>query len=128
MIKALFIFVFMFLTGCSTLGSFLHFNTASYDGTEYVKATHLLTTIQLSSTCSESFINDIHSQSLELYLYSNATPDNQDIASMEEDVNKVITELVNHSQPVNDVYCKDKLDILNRMVNSLQHTIGNKTR
>ena len=128
MIKILTILPLVFLMGCTTVTSLLHLNTASFDTIEYQMATHLLATIKLSTSCTPEFINDIHAQSVELYLYSSATPGNADIAKMEDDLNKVVTELVNHSQPVNTLYCKDKLQILDRMSSSVQHVIGSKPR
>lgn len=126
--KSLIILITVFLTGCTSLTSLLHLNSASYDEEEYWKATHLTATIKLSSTCTSDVVSDIHAQSVELYLYSSGTPANADIAKMESDLNQVIIELVNHPQPVNAVYCKDKLEIMDRMSSSIQKVIGGKVR
>ena len=122
------ILFFILLTGCTTISSMLQLNTASYDGGEYEKATHLSATIKLQSSCTPSFINDLNAQSLELHLYSAAIPANTDVAKMEDDLDKVVAELVNHSRPINATYCQEKLDILDRMCSSIQHVIGNKPR
>jgi hypothetical protein len=135
--KNLILCTFLLLSGCSTLKGIMSLDVASYDASEFAAVTKLRTTIVEDAVlCSDSTAMkgasaDINKQALELSLYSQGVPHNDDVANIEQNLLIITSEFAKRyaSVPaVSTFYCDDKMAILMRSAATIQKVIGAKQK
>ncbi len=112
-------------------------DVASYDAIEYASITKLRTTIvEDAPLCSDfaamkAATADINKQALELSIYSQGVPFNDDTVNMEQNLLIITSEFAKRYASVNSVseaYCDDKMAILMRSAATIQKSVGGKPK
>jgi hypothetical protein len=122
------------LNGCALWDAY---NMATYDTTEYALVNKIRTHSELSiydcRNSMKSQINfiELHYASLELRNFSQYLPNNIDAYKLSGnlvDLTKQGAEAYDKSSNVSEIFCKHKLQQINRSAETAQKAIGNKPR
>jgi PBP1b-binding outer membrane lipoprotein LpoB len=122
------------LSGCALFDAY---NMATYDSAEYALVNKIRTQSELSiNECKNSMksqINfiDMHYASIELRNFSQYLPNNNDAYKLSGnlvDLTKQGVEAYDKGSTVSEIFCKFKLQQINRSAETAQKAIGNKPR
>ena len=132
--KLLLLVVVLSLNGCALFDAY---NMATYDSAEYALVNKIRTQSELSlNECKNSMksqINfiDMHYASIELRNFSQYLPNNNDAYKLSGnlvDLTKQGVEAYDKGSTVSEIFCKFKLQQINRSAETAQKAIGNKPR
>jgi hypothetical protein len=132
--KLLLLIAVLSLNGCALFDAY---NMATYDTTEYALVNKIRTQSELSiNECKNSMksqINfiDMHYASIELRNFSQYLPNNNDAYKLSGnlvDLTKQGVEAYDKGSTVSEIFCKFKLQQINRSAETAQKAIGNKPR
>jgi hypothetical protein len=115
---------FVLLSGCSMLQDLW---VANYDTNEYLLVNKIRTIAQLKK-CDEFSVNMLYSSTLELKNFSQYLPRNRQSIELNNDLFKIVDELHNKPQPIGNVYCQAKLNIIEHSAERIQQVTGSKPR
>jgi len=132
--KLLLLVAVLSLNGCALFDAY---NMATYDSAEYALVNKIRTQSELSiNECKNSMksqINfiDMHYASIELRNFSQYLPNNNDVYKLSGnlvDLTKQGVEAYDKGSTVSEIFCKFKLQQINRSAETAQKAIGNKPR
>ena len=132
--KLLLLVAVLSLNGCALFDAY---NMATYDSAEYALVNKIRTQSELSiNECKNSMksqINfiDMHYASIELRNFSQYLPNNNDAYKLSGnlvDLTKQGVEAYDKGSTVSEIFCKFKLQQINRSAETAQKAIGNKPR
>ena len=127
--KLLVISLVCLVTGCSTVQDKVeNIFAASYDNNEYALVTKVRTIAQTAKTCDVNTVNDLYFVTKELQNYSQYLPRNKQSIELNKDLLRLVMELYDREQPIGQVYCKAKLNILEKSAERIQQVTGSKAR
>lgn len=127
--KLLVISLVYLVTGCSTVQDKVeNIFAAGYDTNEYALVNKIRTIAQTAKTCNESTINDLYFTTKELNNFSQYLPRNKQSIELNKDLLRLIMELYDKEQPIGQVYCKAKLNIVEKSAERIQQVTGSKSR
>jgi hypothetical protein len=111
------------LGGCAVYNAY---ETAGYDNQEYALINKVRTIAQVGS-CTQNAVDNLWITSLELKNYTKYIPHNDKSIELSDNLHKVVDEL--HSKEnISPVYCKAKLNIVEKSAEEIQKVEGMKTR
>jgi hypothetical protein len=127
--KLLVILSVCLVTGCSTVQDKVeNIFAAGYDNNEYALVNKVRTIAQTAKTCDVNTVNDLYFVTKELQNYSQYIPRNKQSIELNKDLLGLVTELYNKEQPIGQVYCKAKLNIVEKSAERIQQVTGSKSR
>ena len=114
--KLLIISLVCLVTGCSTVQDKVEsIFAAGYDTNEYALVNKIRTIAQTSKVCDEATVNNLYFTTKELNNFS-------------QYLLRIVNELYDKEQPIGLVYCKAKLNILEKSAERIQQVTGSKSR
>lgn len=114
------------LTGCAVWDIY---NLSHFDSNEYALVNKVRTIAQTAKKCDESTVANLYFTTMELKNFSQyLSGNNSGNVKLSEDLSKLVTELREKSQPISDVYCKAKLNIIEHSAERIQKVTGNKPK
>lgn len=124
------------LTGCSTVqGLWDSYFMAKFDQNEYQYATAIRTEAQLANCSSREQMaqtaNRIYRKASELKNYTQYIPRNEPSYNMALKLfneTKSLNERYESTETISEAYCKQKIRIVERSANEIQHAFGSKPR
>jgi hypothetical protein len=121
--KKLILILALSLSGCAAYDAY---TTAGFDNNEYGLVNKVRTIAQAGS-CQQPAVDILWSTSLELKNYTQYIPHNDKTIELTGNLFKVVDEL--HSKEnISPVYCKAKLNIVEKSAEQIQSVVGGKTR
>ena len=127
--KLLVISLVCLVTGCSTVQDKVeNIFAAGYDNNEYALVNKVRTIAQTAKTCDVNTVNDLYFVTKELQNYSQYIPRNKQSIELNKDLLRLVMELYDKEQPIGQVYCKAKLNILEKSAERIQQVTGSKSR
>lgn len=134
--KLLGILAVVSLTGCSTVqGLWDSYFMAKFDANEYQYATNIRTEAQLANCANRDSMtqtaNRIYKQATELKNYTQYIPRNEPSYNMALKLfneTKSLNERYESTETISEAYCKQKIKIVERSANEIQHAFGSKPR
>jgi hypothetical protein len=127
--KLLVISLVCLVTGCSTVQDKVeNIFAAGYDNNEYALVNKIRTIAQTAKTCDVNTVNDLYFVTKELQNYSQYIPRNKQSIELNKDLLRLVMELYDKEQPIGQVYCKAKLNILEKSAERIQQVTGSKSR
>ena len=123
--KKILIFLFVLqLTGCAVWDIY---NLSHFDTNEYALITKVRTIAQTAKKCDEYMVNNLYFVTIELKNFSQyLNGNNSGNIKLNEDLFKLVKELYEKPQPISDVYCKAKLNIIEHSAERIQQVTGSK--
>jgi len=127
--KLLVISLVCLVTGCSTVQDKVeNIFAAGYDNNEYALVNKIRTIAQTAKTCDVNTVNDLYFVTKELQNYSQYIPRNKQSIELNKDLLRLVMELYDKEQPIGQVYCKAKLNIVEKAAERIQQVTGSKSR
>ena len=127
--KLLVISLVCLVTGCSTVQDKMeNIFAAGYDNNEYALVNKVRTIAQTAKTCDVNTVNDLYFVTKELQNYSQYIPRNKQSIELNKDLLRLVVELYDKEQPIGQVYCKAKLNIVEKSAERIQQVTGSKSR
>jgi hypothetical protein len=127
--KLLVISLVCLVTGCSTVQDKVeNIFAAGYDTNEYALINKIRTIAQTAKTCDVNTVNDLYFVTKELNNFSQYLPRNKQSIELNKDLLRLVMELYDREQPIGQVYCKAKLNILEKSAERIQQVTGSKSR
>ena len=127
--KLLIISLVCLVTGCSTVQDKVEsIFAAGYDTNEYALVNKIRTIAQTSKVCDEATVNNLYFTTKELNNFSQYLPRNKQSIELNKDLLRIVNELYDKEQPIGLVYCKAKLNILEKSSERIQQVTGSKSR
>jgi hypothetical protein len=127
--KLLVISLVCLVTGCSTVQDKVeNIFAAGYDNNEYALVNKVRTIAQTAKTCDVNTVNDLYFVTKELQNYSQYIPRNKQSIELNKDLLRLVMELYDKEQPIGQVYCKAKLNIVEKSAERIQQVTGSKSR
>jgi hypothetical protein len=127
--KLLVISLVCLITGCSTVQDKVeNIFAAGYDTNEYALVNKIRTIAQTAKTCDEVTVNNLYFITKELNNFSQYLPRNNQSIELNKDLLKIVMELYDKEPPIGQVYCKAKLNILEKTAERIQQVTGSKSR
>jgi hypothetical protein len=127
--KLLVISLVCLVTGCSTVQDKVeNIFAAGYDTNEYALVNKIRTIAQTAKTCDVNTVNDLYFVTKELNNFSQYLPRNKQSIELNKDLLRLVMELYDREQPIGQVYCKAKLNILEKSAERIQQVTGSKSR
>ena len=127
--KLLVISLVCLVTGCSTVQDKVeNIFAAGYDNNEYALVNKIRTIAQIAKTCDVNTVNDLYFVTKELNNFSQYLPRNKQSIELNKDLLRLVMELYDREQPIGQVYCKAKLNILEKSAERIQQVTGSKSR
>ena len=127
--KLLIISLVCLVTGCSTVQDKVEsIFAAGYDTNEYALVNKIRTIAQTSKVCDEATVNNLYFTTKELNNFSQYLPRNKQSIELNKDLLRLVMELYDREQPIGQVYCKAKLNILEKSAERIQQVTGSKSR
>ena len=129
--KKLLPYILVLLIGCSGCAIF---NPATFDPNEYALVTKIRTQamvdsamIDVNGTCSSTDNRTLYLTALELKNYSQYLPGNEDTIPLVNNMVVLTKELDSRIKP-SVIYCKEKLNIIQKSSEEIQRVVGSKAR
>lgn len=124
------------LAGCSTVqGLWDSYFMAKFDVNEYQYATAIRTEAQLANCSNRDSMkqtaNRIYQKAAELRNYTQYIPRNEPSFNMALKLfneTKSLNERYESTENISEAYCKQKIKIVERSANEIQHAFGSKPR
>lgn len=134
--KLIGILVILSLTGCSTVqGMWDLLFMAKFDVNEYQYAASIRTESQLANCSNRDSMKQtaarIHQKAAELKNYTQYIPRNEPAYNMALKLfneTKSLTERYESAETISEAYCRQKIKIVERSANEIQHAFGSKPR
>jgi hypothetical protein len=127
--KLLIISLVCLVTGCSTIQDKVeNIFAGGYDTNEYALVNKVRTIAQTAKTCDVSTVNDLYFATKELNNFSQYLPRNKQSIELNKDLLRLVMELYDREQPIGHVYCKAKLNIVEKSAERIQQVTGSKSR
>lgn len=123
--KLLYSLLVCLVTGCSSLKNVW---VAQYDNNEYALVAKVRTIAQTAKTCDVGTVSDLYFVTKELSNYSQYLPRNQQNNELNKDLLKLVKELYDKEPPIGQVYCKAKLNIIEKSAEQIQQVTGSNPR
>lgn len=117
--KTLLLSSLLVLSGCSLW-------MAPYDTNEYKLVNQVRTIAQLEK-CDKDSITNLYNTTLELKNFSEYLPRNDATIGMTSNLFKLVEDL-NKRETISPVFCKLKLNSINKSAETIQQVIGNRPR
>ena len=122
--KILILLFVLQLTGCAVWDIY---NLSHFDTNEYALITKVRTIAQTAKKCDEYTVNNLYFVTIELKNFSQyLNGNNSGNIKLNEDLFKLVKELYEKPQPISDVYCKAKLNIIEHSAERIQQVTGSK--
>lgn len=117
------------VTGCASVQDEVeNVFAGGYDANEYILITKVRTIAQTAKTCDVGTVSDLYFVTKELNNYSQYLPRNNQSIQLNQDLLKLVEELSEKEQPIGQVYCKAKLNIVEKAAERIQQVTGSKSR
>jgi len=114
------------LTGCAVWDIY---TLSHFDSNEYALITKVRTIAQTEKSCNSQTVKSLYLTTLELKNFSQyLSGNNKGNIKLNEDLFKIVSELYEKPQPISDVYCKAKLNIIEHSAERIQQVTGNKPK
>jgi hypothetical protein len=127
--KLLTILLVCIITGCASVQEQVeNIFSGGYDVNEYILITKVRTIAQTAKTCDIGTLSDLYFVTKELNNYSQYLPQNNQSIQLNQDLLKLVEELYEKQQPIGQVYCKAKLNIVEKSAERIQQVTGSKSR
>jgi len=134
--KTLTLIAILSLTGCSTVqGLWDSYFMAKFDANEYQYATSIRTEAQLANCSDRSSMTEtatkIYQKASELRNYTQYIPRNEPSFNMAVKLHeeaKSLNARYQSEEKISEAYCKQKIKIVERSANEIQHAFGSKPR
>lgn len=127
--KLLTILLVCIITGCASVQEQVeNIFSGGYDVNEYILITKVRTIAQTAKTCDIGTLSDLYFVTKELNNYSQYLPRNNQSIQLNQDLLKLVEELYEKQQPIGQVYCKAKLNIVEKSAERIQQVTGSKSR
>jgi len=114
------------LTGCAVWDIY---TLSHFDSNEYALITKVRTIAQTAKSCNSQTVKSLYLTTSELKNFSQyLSGNNKGNIKLNEDLFKIVSELYEKPQPISDVYCKAKLNIIEHSAERIQQVTGNKPK
>jgi hypothetical protein len=123
--KLLVILSVSLITGCSALQDLW---VANYDTNEYALVNKIRTIAQTTKICDESTVKNLYLTTVELKNFSQYLPRNRQSNELNADLLRLVMGLYDKEPPIEQVYCKAKLNIIEKTAERIQQVTGSKPK
>jgi hypothetical protein len=126
-VKKLLILLFTLqLTGCAVWDIY---TLSHFDSNEYALVNKVRTIAQTAKSCNTQTVKSLYVTTTELKNFSQyLSGNNKGNIKLNEDLFKIVSELYEKQQPISDIYCKAKLNIIEHSTERIQQVTGNKPK
>lgn len=125
------------LCGCAPLKNIVF--PSKFDGGEYAKISQIRTSSTIGAlSCSSStkmadIATDLNNKTIDLMLYSQGLPENEEMVQMIANLNTITNGFYQHYtqaviNPVSREYCKEKMEIIKVTAAAIQQSSGSKRK
>ena len=130
--KLLLLLAISSLNGCALYDAYF---MAKFDPNEYQLVTNIRTEAQLADCTNRDKMaqtaNNIYKKAAELRNYTQYIPRNEDSYNMSVKLlneSKSLNERYESTEKISEAYCRNKIKIVERSANEIQHAFGSKPR
>ena len=130
--KLLLLLAIVSLNGCALYDAYF---MAKFDHNEYQLVTNIRTEAQLADCSNRDKMaqtaNNIYKKAAELRNYTQYIPRNEDSYNMSVKLlneSKSLNERYESTEKISEAYCRNKIKIVERSANEIQHAFGSKPR